>query len=156
MKDMKNACKASAAKKLSGMRKAYANGGAVKAYADGGMVDDEADAFMDDAADQARMVDGVPVRQRLDRPMAKPAKSTSITINVGAPKAEAPAAPMVKPVVPPGIPPMAGPPPAPPMMPPPGMPMRKNGGRITAKMAKGEGAGGGLGRIEKAKVAAGK
>jgi hypothetical protein len=133
MRDLKNACKTSAAKKLSGMRKAYANGGAVMPYSNGGMIDDDADAFMDDAVDQARMVDGVPVRQRLDRPMAKPAKSTNITINVATPKAEAPAAPMVKPVVPPGIPPMAGPPPAPPMMPgapAPGVPMRANGGRV--------------------------
>jgi hypothetical protein len=128
-------------------RKAFAHGGRVKAYADGGMVGNEADDFMDDVADQANMVDGVPVRQRLDRPAAKAPKSTSITINVGAPKAEA-EAPKLPPVVPP-LPPMAGAPP-PPMMPPaggppPGMPMRKNGGRVEG------GAGGGLGRLEKIK-----
>jgi hypothetical protein len=116
-------------------RKAYAHGGRVMAYANGGVVGDEADAFMNDAADQANMVDGVPVRQRLDRRMPKSGKSTSITINVGAPKAEV-ETPKVPPVVPPGIPPMAGAPPMPPPMmppaggPPPGMPMRANGGRV--------------------------
>jgi hypothetical protein len=121
-------------------RKAYAHGGRVMAYANGGMVGDEADEFMNDATDQANMVDGVPVRQRLDRPMPKSGKSTSITINVGAPKTEV-EAPKVPPVVPPGIPPMAGAPPMPPMMPPaggpsPGIPMRANGGRVERALQK--------------------
>lgn len=115
-------------------RKAYAHGGRVMAYANGGVVGDEADEFMNDAADQANMVDGVPVRQRLDRPMPKSGKATNITINVGAPKAEV-ETPKVPPVVPPGIPPMAGAPPMPPPMnvggpPPGGVPMRANGGRV--------------------------
>jgi hypothetical protein len=86
--------------------------------------------------------------------------------------------PMVPPVVPPMMPPVAGPPPMPPMMPPgmpPDMMARKNGGRIDPKTAvhkhetkhhKGEpktqfasggkvdgGAGGGLGRLQKARDA---
>lgn len=169
MKHMKSACKASAAKKLAGMRKAYANGGAVSPLA----LDDDLEMMsgLGETGD-GPMIDGVPVRQRLDKQMKKPA-NTNINITIAAPaKDEKPPMPMAPPVVPP-MPPVAGLPPAPPpMMPPPGMMQRKNGGRIDPKEAvhkheakhhKGEpktqfasggkvdgGAGGGLGRLQKA------
>lgn len=132
MKSMKSACKASAAKKLAGYRKGYANGGAVSPLA---AMDDDLEPIggSGDMGDGPR-IDGVPVRQRMDKAMKSPAK-TNINITIAAPaKDEKPPMPMAPPVVPPGVPPMAGPPPMPPMM-PPGAMARKNGGRIDPKAA---------------------
>lgn len=150
MKEFKSASKASAAKKLGGYRKAYANGGAVSPLSGG--VDDDDDPFdADDMVSDGPSIDGVPTRQRLDRPMAKKPAKTNIVINVNAGKPDGGNLPPVPPVVPPTMPPIAGTPPPPPMMPPmdPSMMQRKNGGRVGVPGVK-DGAGGGKGRLEKA------
>lgn len=125
-----------------------------KGYATGGVVD-------------AGPIEGMTAKPNIARPgrkmpsmKAKPAaKKGGTNVNVIVmPKGDAPApAPTPKPEMP-----MAGPPPAMPPMPgpgpggPPPMPMRKDGGRV-ARMHGGRvdldaGAGGGKGRIEKAKA----
>jgi hypothetical protein len=151
MKEFKSASKANAAKRLAGVRKAYANGGAVSPLSGG--VDEDDDPFdADDVTPDGPAIDGVPTRQRLDRPMAKKPAKTNIVINVNAGKPDGQSnIPPIPPVVPPNVPPIAGTPPPPPMMPPvdPSMMQRKNGGRVpNVKHA----AGGGLGRMEKAKA----
>ena len=144
MKHYKSASKANAMKRLSGVRKAYANGGAVSPLS-GGMDEDDDPYDADDMASSDMSVDGVPTRQRLDRPAPKKSGRTNIVINVAPAKPDAPNLPPIPPVVPP-IPPIAGTPPPPPIMPPdPSMMQRKNGGRVVKHAA-----GGGLGRLEKA------
>lgn len=145
MKHFKTASKASAMKRLSGVRKAYANGGAVSPLS-GGMDEDDDPYDADDMAPSDMSVDGIPTRQRLDRPAPKKSGRTNIVINVAPAKPDAPNLPPVPPVVPPNVPPIAGTPPPPPIMPPdPSMMQRKNGGRVIKHAA-----GGGLGRMEKA------
>ncbi len=150
MKHFKSASKANAMKRLSGVRKAYANGGAVSPLS-GGMDEDDDSYDADDMSPSDTMVDGIPTRQRLDRPAPKKSGRTNIVINVAPSKADVPNLPPIPPVVPPNIPPIAGTPPPPPMMPPmdPSMMQRKNGGRVGVPGVK-HAAGGGLGRMEKA------
>lgn len=149
MKHFKSASKANAVKRLAGVRKAYANGGAVSPLS-GGMDEDDDPFDSDDMSPSDTFVDGVPTRQRLDRPAAKKSGRTNIVINVAPSKPDAPVMPAIPPVVPQNVPPMAGPPPAPPML-DPSMMQRKNGGRVGVSGVK-DGAGGGLGRLEKAKA----
>lgn len=144
MKEFKSASKVSAAKKLAGVRKAYANGGSVSSPL--GMMDEDMDPNDADDMPDGPMVDGIRTRQRLDRPQPKSAGRTVVNINVqSGSKPDVPAPAPIPPVVPPNVPPMAGPPPAPPMIDPSMMMQRKNGGRVPC------GAGGGLGRLQKAK-----
>lgn len=148
MKHFKSASKANAMKRLTNVRKAYANGGAVSPLS-GGMDEDDDPYDADDVASDMS-VDGVATRQRLDRPSPKKSGRTNIVINVQAPsKPDMPNLPPIPPVVPPNVPPIAGTPTPPPIMPPPdpSMMQRKNGGRVIKHAA-----GGGLGRIEKAKA----
>lgn len=135
-------------------RKCYATGGAVVPGDLSGLDDmpnmkSSASEDMDDLG-----VEGSPAKRRLDRP---------VNVNIIVTSGKAGPEPMGGPMPIPG--PMAGPPGPPPMPmpppggPPPGLPMRAHGGRVTAAMSKGEGAGGGLGRLEKIKgygAAAGK
>lgn len=146
MKSMRSACKVSAKKKLSNMRKAYKNGGRTSCgYADGGMVDD--DDMMDDPMSDASEelgIEGKKAKSRLDKGKGK----TNINIVIAAGKDK----PDLPPVVPP-LPPVPGNPPLPPMM-PNANPMMKHGGRIGYKNGGKikHAAGGGLGRLEKAKA----
>lgn len=142
---MRSACKVSAKKKLSNMRKAYKHGG--RAYAVGGMVDDEEDMIEPmSSAHEDLGVDGDRAKKRLD----KGKTNINIIIAGGGNKPTEPAMPPVMP----NLPPVPGKPPMPPPMPMPGGPPMRNGGRMGYKNggAIKHAAGGGLGRLEKAKA----
>lgn len=136
----------------SGVRKGNKKTHSPRCYATGGRVPEDisegALPMMDDPGSfsYGEEPEGGLARGRMDRPSKKSAPvNVNIIVNSG--KSPQPDAP-----VPPPLPPMAGPPPPPgpgagPMPPPPGIPMRKFGGRVEA------GAGGGLGRLQKAKDA---
>lgn len=115
-------------------RACYATGGRVgEDISDPGslpIMSDEPDG------DEGMGVDGGKSKPRLDRARKS---GTTVNIVVGASKPEAPPTPAIPAM---GAPPM--PPPGP--VPPPGVPMRASGGRVCG------GAGGGLGRLEKAKA----
>jgi len=140
-------------------RMAYASGGRVpEDISDSGSLPSVSGGPKDDGMG----VDGGKAKGRLDR-AAKKSPTTNVNIIVTSSKPE-PAAPPMPPASP-----MGGPPPP---MPPPGVPMRASGGRVNAsgqsfkteKEAEKRsvarkhgdrvidaGAGGGLGRLEKAK-----
>ena len=140
MKHIRDAAKVSSAKKM----KCYASGGRVSEdVSDPSSLPVVAGGEPD--GDEGPMgVDGSKAKPRMDKASKKPAMNVNVVVMSGKDKAAAPAPipPMANPMPPPPMPPMgAG-------GPPPGLPMRKHGGRV---MAKGEGAGGGLGRLDKIK-----
>lgn len=120
-----------------------ASGAYAKGYKRGGRVD-------------SAPVEGGKSKVRMDRPQRanggnvgkKKSSGTTVNVIVAPSKPAAPAMPMppmgAGPGGPPPMPPQAGP--GGPPMPPPGMPMRKDGGRVGKYTA---GSGSGLGREEK-------
>jgi hypothetical protein len=129
--------------KSSHGRACYASGGRVaEDLSDPGSLPD---VMSGPSKDEGLGIDGGKAKPRLDR-AGKKASPVSVNVIVTSGKSEpTPAMPL----------PNAGPPVPPPAMgPPPGgpppMPMRASGGRVMKNMDAG--AGGGLGRLEKAKA----
>lgn len=126
---------------LKGIRKGNRKSHGVRCYAAGGRVandigepGDVMGAMSAVVEDDESMVEGVPARTRMDRSPRKQAPvNVNVVVNSNKSANDSPQAPMAPPV------------PAP----VPEMPMRKHGGRVCMK----DGAGGGLGRLEKAKDA---